>query len=109
MLKRLRRISDQLDALVEASASSRQAIETMTSQMAAVAEKNLENERRIQELRELIIGLDASKSTLFVQHMAGVVDGVSMSVSSQVSGQVERLQADIADARQEILGTLLKN
>jgi hypothetical protein len=102
-------MSEQLEALVEASAASRKSLDVMTEKLDAVEAKNLENEARIQELRELMIRLDESKSTLFAQHMAGVLDGVSASVSSQVSGQVERLQADIADARQEILGTLLKN
>lgn len=109
MFRRLQRMSEQLEALVEASATSQKSLDVMTEKLDAVEAKNLENEARIQELRELMIRLDESKSTLFAQHMAGVLDGVSASVSSQVSGQVERLQADIADARQEILGTLLKN
>jgi hypothetical protein len=67
-----------------------------------------DNENRLHELRNLVIRLDESKSTLIAQHIAGVVDGVSMSVGSQISSQVERLQADLADARQQILGTLYK-
>ena len=109
MFKRLQRISEQLEALVESSNNNQRSLDAMTAKLGAVEAKNLENESRIQELRELMIRLDESKSTLFAQHMAGVLDGVSTSVSSQVSGQVERLQADIADARQEILGTLLKS
>ena len=108
MRRRLNEISASVESMAASVVSALGLLEDMQKQVADLAEKNIDNENRLKELRDLVIRLDESKSTLIAQHIAGVVDGVSMSVGSQISSQVERLQADLADARQQILGTLHK-
>lgn len=108
MRRRLNEISASVESMAASVANAVKLLEEVQKQVADVATRNVENENRLKELRDLVIRLDESKSTLIAQHIAGVVDGVSMSVGSQISSQVERLQADLADARQQILGTLHK-
>lgn len=108
MRRRLNEISASVESMAASVANAVKLLEEVQKQVADVAGRNVENENRLKELRDLVIRLDESKSTLIAQHIAGVVDGVSMSVGSQISSQVERLQADLADARQQILGTLHK-
>lgn len=108
MLRRLASVKASVETVASSMASVLVLLEQMQQQIVEVRSKNLENEDRLRELRDLVIRLDESKSTLIAQHIAGVVDGVSMSVGSQISSQVERLQADLADARQQIIGTLHK-
>lgn len=108
MRRRLNEISASVESMAASVANAVKLLEEVQKQVADVASRNVENENRLKELRDLVIRLDESKSTLIAQHIAGVVDGVSMSVGSQISSQVERLQADLADARQQILGTLHK-
>ena len=108
MRRRLTEVSASVDSLVVSVKAALELLDALQQQVAELGAKNLDNENRLQELRDLVIRLDEGKSTLIAQHIAGVVDGVSMSVGSQISSQVERLQADLADARQQILGTLQK-
>lgn len=108
MRRRSAEIATNVEKLATSVASVLGLLDEMRQQVADLGARNLDNENRLKELRDLVIRLDESKSTLIAQHIAGVVDGVSMSVGSQISSQVERLQADLADARQQILGTLHK-
>jgi hypothetical protein len=108
MRRRASEIHSSVEKIATAVDDSLQLLEELKKQVGELAAKTLDNENRLHELRNLVIRLDESKSTLIAQHIAGVVDGVSMSVGSQISSQVERLQADLADARQQILGTLYK-
>ena len=108
MRRRSAEIATNVETLATSMASVLGLLDEMRQQVADLGARNFDNENRLKELRDLVIRLDESKSALIAQHIAGVVDGVSMSVGSQISSQVERLQADLADARQQILGTLHK-